>query len=84
MPQRMGRPAAAEHPQVEAVEGRRGLVLLRRVAGEPLLPLRAGGGKLAQSESRAPQGPVGSEEIQRVVEVLGQGEEFLTQLPYGL
>jgi hypothetical protein len=80
----MGRPAETEHPKVEAVEGSIGTVLLRSVEGETLPPVLVGGGKPSQTEQSAPQCPVGSEEIQRILDMLGQDEEFLTQLPHGL
>ena len=60
------------------------MMLLRIVEGEALLPRLAGRGKPSQAEPRAPQYPVGSEEINRLLDVLGSGEECLTQLPHGL
>jgi hypothetical protein len=57
------------------------VVLQGVVEGEVLFPLLARQGKLAQAEQSAPQGEVGPQKRHRVLEVLGQGEEFLPQLP---
>ena len=84
MPQSMGLPGAAKYAEVPSEkEGVSGM-LLGGVESEALFPVFTCRGKLSQAEPSASQGPVGSQEIRRVLDVLSQGEEFFTQLARGL
>jgi hypothetical protein len=84
MPQSMGRPGATKYTKVPSEKDGVRVMLLGRVEGYALRPMLAGKDKLPKAEPSASQGLVGSQEIRWVLDVLGQGEEFFTQLACGL
>ncbi len=57
------------------------MVLLGVVEGDPLRKMGLGSGKLAQIVHGVPEGRVCPQEERRVADLLGQGEEVLSQLP---
>ena len=79
-PQGQGRIGEASHPGVMPVEEGMGAVLLGVVEGNALLQVRAGRGKLSQTEQGRPQRIVGLQEESRVLHALGQAQELLPQL----
>jgi hypothetical protein len=80
-PQGHGGVGMALHPGVRPVADGMGMVLLVVVEGGPLRKMGLGSGKHAQIVHGVPEGRVGPQEERRVADLLGQGEEVLSQLP---
>ena len=58
-----------------------GPVLYGIIEGDPLRKMGLGWGELAQTVQGVPQGIVRFQAERRVTDLLGQGEEVLSQLP---
>jgi len=56
-------------------------VLLGVVEGHPLLQVPSGSSPLSEIDQGRPQRVMGLQEERRVLDLLGQGEELLPQLP---
>jgi hypothetical protein len=79
-PQSLGDPDSAPHSGVVPVVEHLGAVLLGVIERDPLLPMRAGLGKLAKIQQAFCKHKVGPQAEPPIVEALRQAEELLIQV----
>ena len=84
MPEGLGQLAETIQTIVKTVKGGMGMMLLGIIEDDALLPMLACQGKVSQKEPGAAQRPMGTEEIHRLSDVLGEDKEFFTQFPHSL